>query len=550
MSMNRPPTLLHMGAIALGITTLLGSIAAIGGQASESTGEAAQAERAIIIEAFVREGSRQCEQALKFLADLGRRRRGLRIIVRDVARDSADLARLKTLSSHFRVGEPRIPAVYATGRLLIGFRDAATTGRQIDELLRVQVFTRQGCPRCALALPYVNGLTRRYPGLNVEVYEVTRDANARAWCERLTQQYGIRAPGFPTFHLFGRLIVGYSGLETTGAEIEAMLRAASVPSDPKRTWTIPSSSPANGNPSVGASRALGAILLPAFQLPPRAKAGGAINEAELPGEAESPGTLYGPGPESERAPSPESIRIPVLGRIRVRDFGMPLFTILIGLIDGFNPCAMWVLVFLLSVLVNLRDRRKIVLIAGTFVVVSGLAYYAFMAAWLNVFLLIGFARPAQVILGIMGLFIGVLNVKDFFALKRGPSLSIPESAKPGIYDRVRAVISAKHLTAAVAGAIVLALMVNIVELLCTAGLPALYTQILTYRQYPAWLNYLYLGLYIVAYMLDDALVLMIVVITLSRRRLQEREGRWLKLVSGLLILALGLVMLIRPDWLV
>jgi uncharacterized membrane protein HdeD (DUF308 family) len=95
----------------------------------------------------------------------------------------------------------------------------------------------------------------------------------------------------------------------------------------------------------------------------------------------------------------------------------------------------------------------------------------------------------------------------------------------------------------------LALLVNTVELLCTAGLPALYTQILTYRAYPAWLNYLYLGLYNLAYMLDDAIVLTIVVATLSRRRLQEREGRWLKLVSGLVILALGLIMLIKPEWL-
>lgn len=140
-------------------------------------------------------------------------------------------------------------------------------------------------------------------------------------------------------------------------------------------------------------------------------------------------------------------------------------------------------------------------------------------------------------------------IKDFFAFRRGLSLSIPESAKPGLYARVRRVVSAERLTAALAGAVVLALLVNTVELLCTAGLPALYTQILTYRRYPTRLNYLYLGLYNVAYMLDDAIVLTIVVVTLSRRRLQEREGRWLKLVSGLVILALGLVMLIKPDWL-
>ena len=105
---------------------------------------------------------------------------------------------------------------------------------------------------------------------------------------------------------------------------------------------------------------------------------------------------------------------------------MPLFTVLVGQIDGFNPCAMWVLIFLLSILVNLRDRGRMVAIAGTFVFVSGAAYFAFMAAWLNVFLLIGYLRPVQLLLGSLALFVGSIHVKDFFAFKQGLSLSIPE----------------------------------------------------------------------------------------------------------------------------
>ena len=173
-----------------------------------------------------------------------------------------------------------------------------------------------------------------------------------------------------------------------------------------------------------------------------------------------------------------------------------------------------------------------------------------MAAWLNVFMLIGFARPAQILLGIMALLIGVINIKDFFAFHKGVSLSIPESAKPGIYRRVRGIVQAEHLWAALAGAVVLAVVVNIVELLCTAGLPAMYTAILKMQELPTWANYAYLGLYIVAYMLDDSLMVGIVVVTLGRRKLQERGGRWLKLISGLVIGALGLVMIFKPDWLV
>jgi hypothetical protein len=208
---------------------------------------------------------------------------------------------------------------------------------------------------------------------------------------------------------------------------------------------------------------------------------------------------------------------------------------------------MWVLVFLLSVLVNINDRKKMIAIAGTFVVISGVAYFAFMAAWLNVFQLIGIARPVQIVLGCMAAFIGLVNVKDFFAFKQGVSFSIPESQKPGIYARVRNIVNAKYLSAAISAAVALAIVVNIVELLCTAGLPALYTQILMMQELPTWANYCYLGLYNVAYMLDDTILLGIVVVTLSRRRLQEREGRWLKLISGIVILALGLTMIFRPS---
>jgi uncharacterized membrane protein HdeD (DUF308 family) len=145
--------------------------------------------------------------------------------------------------------------------------------------------------------------------------------------------------------------------------------------------------------------------------------------------------------------------------------------------------------------------------------------------------------------------IGVINIKDFVAFKRGVTLSIPAAARENIYARVRRIVAEKYLGISVALAVVLAIVVNAVELLCTAGLPALYTQILTLQNLPPWKNYAYLMLYNVGYMLDDSLMLGAFVVTLSHRKLQEREGRWLKLTSGIVILLLGLVMLFKPQWL-
>jgi glutaredoxin len=249
-------------------------------------------------------------------------------------------------------------------------------------------------------------------------------------------------------------------------------------------------------------------------------------------------------------PAVGGIQIAWLGELRVNDLGLPFFTVAIGLLDGFNPCAMWVLLFLLSLLVNLRDRQKMALIAGTFIFVSGLVYFVFMAAWLNVFLLIGFSRAAQIGLGGIALVVGAVNVKDFFALHRGISLSIPESAKVGLYARVRRILQAENLTGALIGIAMLAGLVNLVEFLCTAGLPALYTQILTLRNLPWWEYYGYLGLYNLAYMLDDSIMVVVAVVTLTRFKLQERGGRWLKLTSGIVMVSLGSLLLLKPQWLI
>jgi glutaredoxin len=251
------------------------------------------------------------------------------------------------------------------------------------------------------------------------------------------------------------------------------------------------------------------------------------------------------------APLPivESIQTKWFGELHVRNLGLPLFTIVIGLLDGFNPCSMWVLIFMLSLLAGLANRPKMLLIAGTFVAVEGIAYFAFMAAWLNMFLLIGLSHITELVLGSIAGLAGVINIKDFWAFQRGISLSIPDTAKPGLYARMRRILQAENILAALIGTVMLAVLVQAVELLCTAGLPALYTRILTMHQLDQWVYYGYLALYNVAYMLDDVLVLAIGVITMSHYRLREREGRWLKLISGIVMVGLSVVMIVKPDWL-
>ncbi|HNC68129.1 MAG TPA: NrdH-redoxin, partial [Thauera aminoaromatica] len=253
----------------------------------------------------------------------------------------------------------------------------------------------------------------------------------------------------------------------------------------------------------------------------------------------------------DEAPPPPRDRVEsgLFGTLSASELGLPLFTLALGLLDGFNPCAMWVLLFLLSLLVRLQDRRRMAMVAGTFVLASGAVYYAFMAAWLNVFLLVGMTAALRVGLAVLAMLIGLINVKDFFAFRRGVSLSIPESAKPGIYARARAILKAESLPASLAAVAVLAVVVNFVELLCTAGLPAIYTAVLTGQDLSPLAHYGYLGLYILAYIADDALMVGTAVLALGSGKLGERGGRMLKLLAGVVMLALGAVMLLRPEWL-
>lgn len=253
---------------------------------------------------------------------------------------------------------------------------------------------------------------------------------------------------------------------------------------------------------------------------------------------------------ADGAPPPDRVETGLFGTLSVATLGLPLFTLALGLLDGFNPCAMWVLLFLLAMLVHLQDRRRMALIAGTFVLVSGVVYYAFMAAWLNFFLLVGFTTAVRWTLGVMALLIGAVNIKDFLAYGRGVSLSIPDSARPGIYSRMRTVMNAESLLPALGAVTVLAVLVNFIELLCTAGLPAVYTAVLTQQGLGTLAHHAYLGLYILGYVADDTLMVGAAVLALSSRKLDQNAGRWLKLVSGAVMAVLGVVLILRPEWLV
>jgi glutaredoxin len=252
-------------------------------------------------------------------------------------------------------------------------------------------------------------------------------------------------------------------------------------------------------------------------------------------------------PLEEQGPGIQERRLPAW--LSLERYGLPAFTVIIGVMDGFNPCATWVLMFLLSMLVHVKSRKRMFLIAGIFVLISGVVYFLFMAAWLKFLLAFRLSVTIRIVIGVLGLTAAGFHLKDYFMNLRGPSLSISQKSKSNIGAKIRSVITAKNLPAALLTVSVLAILVNFYELLCTAGLPAIYTQVLVNQDIEGGRFYAYLLLYNAAYILDDSVMVFAATWALSSKRLKPGAGRVLKGLSGLVLLVLSLLLIFKPEWL-
>lgn len=242
------------------------------------------------------------------------------------------------------------------------------------------------------------------------------------------------------------------------------------------------------------------------------------------------------------------IDLPWLGSVDSRAVPLPMFTLAVGLVDGINPCAMWVLLVLLGILTHVKERKRLLLFGGAFVLMSGVVYFLFMTVWVGLFHLVGLSRAITIGLGVVVLVMGIINLKELFWFKKGVSLMISDAAKPKLYKRMRGITRAASLPAALAGVVALAFVVNLIELGCTLGLPAVYTRILSLRaDVSPGMRYAYLALYNLAYIVPLATIVGVYATTLHRMTLSERGAKVLKGVSGALLLLFGLLLIAAPE---
>jgi len=248
--------------------------------------------------------------------------------------------------------------------------------------------------------------------------------------------------------------------------------------------------------------------------------------------------------------SPQKIKVPFLGEIDAQNISLPLLTAVLGTLDGFNPCAMWVLVVLVSLMLATKSRKKIALVGGTFIFAEGLLYFLFMAAWLNALLFISFVSFTRILVGVLGLAFGIWRIRDFIIWKPGVCKVVDEKSRGKILERMKNILKPSAVPTTILGVLVLAFGVNLIEFFCSAGFPVIYTRILAAQGIGTLQYYLYLAFYNIFYMLDDFIVFGFAFFALTRFNFSDKYNRYSTLVAGVLILILGALLIFKPELLV
>ena len=380
--------------------------------------------------------------------------------------------------------------------LVPGGAHAQGTGTEAENV-RMFVFWGEGCPHCDEQKPFLRELEERYSDLEIREFEVFRTNAHHQLFIALSLAHGIEPGSVPTVFVGGRTFVG-DGPQIR-REMEQTIRQ-----------------------EIAALRATDTAIDPVYAGP------------------EARGTV-------DRRNDNE-IDIPLIGTVDLGVQPLVVTTLLIAFIDGLNPCSLWVLTLLLGLVIHSGSRGRIALVGITFLATTALIYGAFIAGVFSVLSFILYLTWVQWLVAAFALTFGLVNIKDYFWFKTGPSFTIADSHKPGIYKGMR-----KLLNPQLAGfglffaTIVMASGIALVELPCTAGFPVIWSGIVADRGVTGMTFLMLLGIYLLIYLLIELVVFFAALVTLRMGKFQESHGRNLKLVGGMIMVALALVLVLDPS---
>jgi len=374
------------------------------------------------------------------------------------------------------------------------------------ESVTIYFFYGDGCPHCAKEELFLAQVEKDFPDVKIQRYEVWHNTDNQKLVVKIGSELDISVTSMPVTIINGKAFNGYFNDESTGQMIlNAIFNCQAIKCED------------NVAPIIAK-----------------------LNKK--PTEVES-------GPMTPNPVLPPKFKIPFIGEIKTASLSLPTLTIIMGGLDGFNPCAMWILLFLISLLLGMKSRKRMLILGSAFIFASALSYFVFMAAWLNLFLFIGMFFWIRLLIGGFAVGAGIFNVKGFWKKKDGGCSAAEQEKKTKIFSRIKEIIYKRQFLWALGGIMILAFTVNLFELLCSAGFPAIYTQMLALSNLPVWKYYAYLLLYILFYLLDDLVVFIIAMTTLRAVGISTKYGRYSSLIGGIIMVLIGVLLMLKPGWL-
>ena len=386
-------------------------------------------------------------------------------------------------------------------------------------------FYSNTCPHCAAEKLFLDSFVEKYPQLEINAFEIGQNLSNSILFGRIGRELNYSTSGVP-FTVIGDLpMVGWApdGSYAEIIEDKILYCSDNYCSDP-----------------------VGAIIHPDRVTPttePTPITKPIENTKPMVGEV----TVVDDVDQNQTA-IPDHITLPIVGKIELKSVSLPFLSVVLGLLDGFNPCAMWTLLFLISLLLGIPNKKRRWLLGVVFIIASAAVYFLFMVAWLNVFLFIGFVVWVRILISTLALGVGGKNIYDFFNNKDGGCEVVGGNEKrKQVFSKLRQIVSRDSLIWSLIGIILLAGAVNLVELVCSAGLPAIFTQLLTLNDLSTFQYYLYIFVYIFFFMIDDLVIFFIAMITLHAVGIESKYARYSKIIGGILMLIIGLLLLFKPE---
>jgi glutaredoxin len=381
--------------------------------------------------------------------------------------------------------------------------------RAEQNVVNVYIFEGEGCPYCAKALAYLNDLAGKDPRIVIHDFEVYHNFENREFFVAFAAKHGYEPQYVPNTFIGDRYWIGFS--DTMQAEMDRYIQECLA------------------RPCVD----YGKDILPASH----------FSRVETPPEVETLEETTDPT-QTEQF----SLTLPLIGTINLADKSLFLSTLLISFVDGFNPCSIWVLSMLLAITLNARSRKKVLIIGFVFIFVTAFIYALFIGGLFTVFTFIGYVGWIQLIVALVAFVFAIVNIKDYFWYKEGISFTISDKKKPGIYKGIRRIMNAEEsVWGLVTATVVLAAGVSLVEFSCTAGFPMIWTNLLAVQEVTGLAFLSLLLVYMLVYQLDELGIFLVAVFTLRKTKMEEKYGRILKLLGGMLMLSLAVVMLVDPT---